>query len=229
MPAKTALSWGDKDLRKVRSPEDLPEIFNFAAALLDRHLAEGRGSRTALLGPAGTLTYAELVRLANQAGNALKALGVERENRVLLLLRDSPEFVATYLGAMKIGAVPVALNTFAHHSEYEFYVRHSRAKAIVGESEFLGPVEEMLKRYQLRVLSVRGDSFSGSHPFQKTLSAHSSELDPAPTVRDEMSHWVYTSGSTGEPKAAVHLHKNNIFCIEPYVQHVVQMTPEDVS
>src|SRR3990167_1208927 len=113
MAAKSALSWGDKDLRKVRTPEDLPEMFNFAIALL---------------GAAGTLTYAELVRLANQAGNALRALGVDRENRVLLLLRDSPEFIACYLGAMKIGAIPFALNTFAHPSEYEFYVRHSRAK-----------------------------------------------------------------------------------------------------
>ncbi|MBI2819338.1 MAG: AMP-binding protein, partial [Acidobacteria bacterium] len=209
MPVKSALSWGDKDLRKVKSPEELPEIFNFAAALLDRHLAEGRGSRVALLGPAGTLTYAELVRLANQAGNALQALGVERENRVLLLLRDSPEFIATYLGAMKIGAIPTALNTFAHPSEYEFYVRHSRAKVVVGEAEFLEPIEPMLKSYPLRgVISVRGDAFRGTHEFQKTLSGQSTELDPAPTVRDDMSHWVYTSGSTGEPKAAVHLHKN---------------------
>ena len=230
MPAKSALSWGDKDLRKVKSPEDLPEIFNFAAALLDRHLAEGRGSRVALLGPAGTLNYTELVRLANQAGNALRALGVEQENRVLLLLRDSPEFVATYLGAMKIGAIPIALNTFAHPSEYEFYVRHSRAKVIVGEAEFLEPIEAMLKSYSLRgVISVRGDSFRGTHPFQKTLLAQSGELDPAPTVRDDMSHWVYTSGSTGEPKAAVHLHKNTMFCLEPYVRHVVQMTEEDVN
>ena len=230
MPAKSALSWGDKDLRKVKSPEDLPEIFNFATALLDRHLAEGRGSRVALLGPAGTLTYTELVRLANQAGNALRALGVERENRVLLLLRDSPEFIATFLGAMKIGAVPIPLNTFAHPSEYEFFVRHSRAKVIVGEAEFLEPIEAMLKSYALRgVISVRGDSFPGTHPFQKTLSAQSGELDPAPTVRDDMSHWVYTSGSTGEPKAAVHLHKNTMFCLEPYVRHVVQMTEEDVN
>jgi len=230
MPAKSALSWGDKDLRTVKSPEDLPEIFNFAAALLDRHLAEGRGSKVALLGPGGTLTYAELVRLANQAGNALRALGVERENRVLLLLRDSPEFIATYLGAMKIGAVPVALNTFADPSEYEFYVRHSRAKVLVGEAEFLEPIEAMLKSHSLRaVVSVRGDGFRGSHPFQKTLSAQPVELDPAPTHRDEMSHWVYTSGSTGNPKAAVHLHKNNIFCIEPYLRHAVQMTTEDVN
>jgi benzoate-CoA ligase len=230
MAAKSALSWGDKDLRKVRSPEELPEVFNFAAALLDRHLAEGRGSRVALLGPAGTLTYTELVRLANQAGNALRALGMEQENRVLLLLRDSPEFIATYLGAMKIGAVPIALNTFAHPSEYEFYVRHSRAKVIVGEAEFLEPIEAMLRKYGLRgIISVRGDSFRGTHPFQKTVAAQAAELDPAPTVRDDMSHWVYTSGSTGEPKAAVHLHKNTMFCLEPYVRHVVRMTEEDVN
>jgi len=230
MAAKSALSWGDKDLRKVRTPEDLPEMFNFAAALLDRHLAEGRGSRIALLGAAGTLTYAELVRLANQAGNALRALGVDRENRVLLLLRDSPEFIACYLGAMKIGAIPFALNTFAHPSEYEFYVRHSRAKVVVGEAEFLEPIETMLKRYSLRgVISVRGESYSGAHDFQKIISAQSGELDPAPTHRDDMSHWVYTSGSTGDPKAAVHFHKNTIFCIEPYVRHVVGMTPEDIN
>src|SRR5690349_18804951 len=108
MPAKTALSWGDRDLRKVKSPADLPEIFNFAAALLDRHLAEGRGSRIALLGPGGTYTYEELARLTNQTGNALRELGVEQEHRVLVLLRDSPEFVASYLGAMKIGAIPIA-------------------------------------------------------------------------------------------------------------------------
>src|SRR3972149_8128959 len=175
MPAKSALSWGDKDLRKVKSPEELPEIFNFAAALLDRHLAEGRGSRIALLGAAGTLTYAELVRLANQAGNALRAFGVDRENRVLLLLRDSPEFIATYLGAMKIGAVPTALNTFAHPSEYEFYIRHSRAKVVVGEAEFLEPIETMLKRYSLRgVISVRGGSYSGAHPDRKSTRLNSS-------------------------------------------------------
>ena len=143
MPAKSALSWGDKDLRKVKSPEDLPEIFNFATALLDRHLAEGRGSRVALLGPAGTLTYTELVRLANQAGNALRALGVEREDRVLLLLRDSPEFIATFLGAMKIGAVPIPLNTFEvcdvrggiHYRACGFKSRHQGgAQFVMGDA-----------------------------------------------------------------------------------------------
>ncbi|HEY7679863.1 MAG TPA: hypothetical protein VIC04_05035, partial [Terriglobia bacterium] len=89
MSSKSALGWGDKELQAVRSAEDVPEIFNLAAALLDRHLAEGRGSRKALLGPAGTFTYDQLVKFANQAGNALRGMGLEREQRVLILLRDS--------------------------------------------------------------------------------------------------------------------------------------------
>ena len=95
-----SFSWGDRDLRAIRSPEEVPEQFNFATVLLDRHLAAGRGGQMALWGPAGNLTYEQLYHLANRAGNALRALGLKPEQRVLLLLRDSPEFIATYLGAM---------------------------------------------------------------------------------------------------------------------------------
>ena len=222
--------WGEMDLRAVRSPEELPEEFNFAAALLDRHVIEGRGSRTALLGPAGNFTYEELYRLTNQAGNAMRALGLKPEERVLLLLRDSPEFVACFLAAMKMGAVPVPLNTFTHPSDYEFYLRHSQASLLVAEAEFLPPLEPFLWRYSLRaVIAVRGEALRPAYAFQEIVSAQSSTLESAPTHKDQPSHWVYTSGSTGESKAAVHLHRNTIFCVEPYVRHVLQMTPEDVS
>ena len=225
------LSWGEMNLRTVKSPEELPEEFNLAAALLDRHLAEGRGSRMALRGPAGNLTYEQLYQFTNQAGHALRALGLDREQRVLLLLRDSPEWIATFLGAMKIGAVPVPLNTFAHPSDYEFYLRHSRASLLVGEAEFLAPLDPLLRRIpSLRaVVSVRGEGISTAHRFEQVVAAQPTELDPAPTHKDETSHWVYTSGSTGEAKAAVHLHRNTVFAIEPFVRHVSAMTPEDIS
>lgn len=125
MSKKRPQPWGNLDLRAVTSPAELPNEFNFATALLDRHIAEGRGSHPALWGPAGNLTYQQLYNLTNQAGNALLSLGVEREDRVLLLLRDSPELIATFLGAMKIGALPVALNTFMRPQDYEFYLRQS--------------------------------------------------------------------------------------------------------
>jgi benzoate-CoA ligase family protein len=233
MPEKRRLSWGEMDLRAVTSPDELPREFNMAAALLDRHVVAGHGSRTALLGPAGNLTYEQLYRLTNQAGNAIRSLGIEREQRVLLLLRDSPEFFASFLGAMKIGAIPVALNTFAHPSDYEFFIRHSRASLLIAESEFLPPLEPFLWRYNLRALiSVRGaapPSPRPAHRFEEVIPAQSPELEPAPTHPDEPSHWVYSSGSTGEPKGTVHLHRNTMFAIEPYVRHVTRMTPDDIS
>ena len=231
MRTASGFSWGDRDLRAIRSPEDVPEQFNFATALLDRHLAEGRGGRMALWGPAGNLTYEELYRLANQAGNALRELGVEAEQRVLLLLRDSPEFIATYLGAMKMGAVPVALNTFAHPKDYEFYLSNSRARLLVGEADFLEPIEPLVRTIpSLRgVVSVRGEGSSGAHRFEQIVSAQPDELEPAPTHRDQPAYWVYTSGSTGESKAAVHLHRNTIFAVEPFIRHVARLTPEDIN
>ena len=232
MVSKASFSWGDRDLRTIRSPEELPEQFNFAAALLDRHLAEGRGEQMALWGPAGNLTYEQLYRFANQTGNALRSLGLRPEQRVLLLLRDSPEFIATYLGAMKIGAVPVALNTFAHPSDYEFYLRNSRARLLVGEAEFLAPLEPLLRSRSagsLRgILSVRGEA-GGAERFEQVVAAQPAALDPFPTHRDQPAYWVYTSGSTGESKAAVHLHRNTLFAVEPFLRHVVRMTPQDIN
>jgi benzoate-CoA ligase len=228
---KTSFSWGDRDLRAIRSPEDLPERFNFAVALLDRHLAEGRGAQMALWGPAGNYTYEQLCRFANQTGNALRSLGLAPEQRVLLLLRDSPELIATYLGAMKIGAVPVALNTFAHPADYEFYLRNSQARLLVGEAEFLAPLEPLLRRTpSLRgVISVRGEGVSGAARFEQAVAAQPGELDPYPTHRDQPAYWVYTSGSTGESKAAVHLHRNTIFAVEPFLRHVARLTPQDIN
>jgi benzoate-CoA ligase len=223
------LSWGDKELQAVRSPEDLPETFNFAAMLLDRHLAEGRGSRIALRGPAGDYTYEQLTQYANRTANALRWLGLRREHRVILLLRDSPEFIATYLGAMKMGAVPISLNTFAHPSEYEFYLRNSGARIVVGEAEFLAPIADVLKRANLRaVVTVRDNTGTGEIDFSELVAAQSPELDPAPTDRDDPSHWVYSSGSTGNPKGAVHLHKNTLFAITPFMRHVLNISSNDI-
>ncbi len=233
MADKRQMSWGDLDLRSVSSPEQLPEEFNFAAALVDRHVAEGNGSRMALRGPAGDLTYAELYHMVNRVGHAMRAAGVEREDRVLLLLRDSPEFIASFIAAMKIGAVAVALNTFTHPSDYEFYIRHSGARLLIAESEFLPPLEPFLWKYNLRGgIAVRGEAPKGPRPtwrFDEMVASQPAELAPVPTHRDEASHWVYSSGSTGEPKGTVHLHRNTIFAMEPYLRHVSQMTPSDIS
>jgi benzoate-CoA ligase len=224
------LSWGDLDLREVKSPDELPEEFNISAALLDRHIVQGRGAQTALLGPAGRFTYEQLYHFTNQVANAFRALGLDREQRVFLLLRDSPEFVASFLAAQRIGAIPVPVNTAAHPSDYEHYLRLTEPRLLVGDSEFLPVLEPMLEASTIRcVLSVRGPGIPGAQLFEELVSKQSEELDPVATHRDDSCHWWFTSGSTGESKAAAHLHRDMVFCLEPYLRYGLQMTPQDIT
>jgi acyl-coenzyme A synthetase/AMP-(fatty) acid ligase len=109
---------------------DVPETFNQAEFLVDRHLKEGRAQNIAIYYEDQTITYAQLATMINRTGNALKDLGVEIENRVMLILADCPEFFYSYLGAMKIGAVPVAVNTLASPQDYRHFLNNSRARRL---------------------------------------------------------------------------------------------------
>src|SRR5258708_251328 len=121
-----------------RAPGGTGSTFNMADALLDRHVTDGRGDRPAIRTTDGlTLTYGELQRHANRAGNLLRDAGVEPEQRVAILLHDGPEFIAVFLGAMKIGAVPVPLNTTAPTEDLRYFVEHSRARAVVAEADIV--------------------------------------------------------------------------------------------
>lgn len=190
-------------------------MFNLATELVDRHVAEGRGSRPALRLADRTVTYAQLLELVNRAGNELRAAGVEPEQRVAILLPDSPEFVAAFIGAMKIGAVPVPLNTFARPVELLALLEHSRARALVAHPSLLTP--ELADA--TRCVKVEDSAFA----------AGSSELDAYPTQPDEPCYWLYSSGTTGQPKAVVHLHGDMPQCVQPYAQQVLGITPEDVT
>ncbi|HOJ42778.1 MAG TPA: AMP-binding protein, partial [Syntrophorhabdaceae bacterium] len=105
----------------------IPEIFNQADFMVDRHIKEGRAKNTAIHYRDEKITYEELSRMVNKCGNALKGLGVEIENRVLMVLSDCPEFFYTYLGAMKIGAIPIPVNIMAQPRDYEYFLDDSRA------------------------------------------------------------------------------------------------------
>ena len=129
------------------APFAIPDRFNAVTFFVDRHVAEGRGGRAAFHHDGGRLTYAELQALVNRTGNALRELGVEREQRVLCLLLDSAEFLAAFWGAIKIGAVPVPLNTMLRGPDYLYFLNDSRARILVVsrlvQPELLVEVEAM--------------------------------------------------------------------------------------
>ena len=122
--------------------DDLPRELNLATHFVDRNVEEGRGDRTALIGPDGPTTYAELAELVNRSGNVLHELGVRPEERVLLVLADSVEFVALWYGAQKIGAVTAEAYTFLQPKDYAYYLDYTRAGVVVADETTEAAIRE---------------------------------------------------------------------------------------
>jgi benzoate-CoA ligase family protein len=180
---------------------------NAASYFVDRHVAEGRGARVAHRVPGGALTWNATSASANRFGNALRDLGVEIEHRVLLVLDDTPAFVAAFWGIAKIGAVAVPVNPFMTAEEYEFLLNDSRARVAVVEERVWPRVEAVRDRCPfLRAVVVTGRAAGAALALDALLERAGDALDAAPTHDDDVMYWGYTSGSTGRPKAAVHSH-----------------------
>lgn len=213
-----------------KSPFPLPEEFNAAAYFIDRHIAEGRGQKIAIECDGRRVTYQQLYDRVNRVGNSLKKLGVRAEERVLLLLLDTPEFALSFFGAIKIGAVPVPVNTLLKPADYEFLLNNSRARvAIVSES--LLPNIQAISREKLQYVEtfvVVGDEHqSGALHFDDWADESSSKLEAARTGKDDAAFWLYSSGSTGRPKACVHLQHDMVVCAERYAKAILNITEND--
>jgi benzoate-CoA ligase family protein len=211
------------------SADTLPRDFNAAVWFVDRHIKEGRAGRLAIKHGGRDLTYGDVARGTNRVGTALQGLGVGMEQRVVLLLPDGPDFVVAFWGALKIGAVPIPTNTLLTARDYEYILNDSRAPvAIVGE-ELAPTITGLRSRLRfLRYLVVAGATApAGGLALPDLMADTSPELDAAATTKDDVAFWLYTSGTTGTPKAAVHLHHDMVVCCDAYGRHVLEIGPED--
>jgi benzoate-CoA ligase family protein len=207
---------------------EMPARFNAASFFVDRPVAEGRADKVAFFYEDTRLTYGAVQELVNRTGNALLDLGVRPEQRVAMLLLDSPEFVATFWGAIKIGAVPIPLNTMLRGDDYLYFLDDSRAPVLVVSEPLLveaGPILGQAKH--LEHVVVAGKPSGAQIGFENWASRASSRLDAADTSKDEPALWLYSSGSTGRPKGAVHLQHDMPFCFESYARGVLGMTDAD--
>ncbi|PYX93479.1 MAG: benzoate-CoA ligase family protein [Acidobacteria bacterium] len=208
----------------------LPEEFNAAAYFIDRNLQEGRGEKTAIECEEARLTYRQLHDRVNRIGNALRKLGVRMEERVLLLLLDIPEFAASFFGAIKIGAVPVPVNTLLRSSDYQYMLNNSRARiAIVSDSLYphIRSIPKTELRYLKHIIVVGQEAPAGTLHFAELIEQNSSQLDPELTSKDDAAFWLYSSGSTGFPKACVHLQHDMVICAERYAKGILGATEHD--
>lgn len=209
---------------------DIPERLNAATVFVDAHVDQGRGARPAILCGDRTVTYADLQEGVNRFGNVLRGLGVGMEQRVALLLPDTPEFAFAFFGTMKTGAVAVPLNTLLVPRDYEYLLNDSRARVLVVHSSLLERVAEI--RGNLRYLEhvlVAGGQAEGCASLEDALRGASAALEPADTSKDDAAFWLYSSGTTGFPKGAIHLHHDMIVEADLYARQVLGLRESDVS
>jgi benzoate-CoA ligase family protein len=208
--------------------EFLPARFNVAAHFVDRNVDEGRADATAFFCADRNLTYGDVLELVNRTGNALLDLGLGMDDRVLMACLDGPEFVGTFWGAIKIGAVPVPVNTLLRRQDYAYLLNDSRARAAVVSAALLPEVAPALEEARhLRHVLVAGGPGHGYVSWDRRVEHASAALTAAPTSRDDAAFWLYSSGSTGFPKGAVHLHHDMVICLETYAKQVLGIRPTD--
>jgi benzoate-CoA ligase family protein len=213
----------------------IPAAFNVATYFVDRNVAAGRGSRVAIECGEQQVTYAEVQAGINRVGSALRDLGVRPEERVVVLVLDGPEFVYSFFGAIRIGAVPIPLNTLWKPADYAHVLRDSRAAAMIVSDELAPTIDAipMTARQSLRHVITVG---AGETPrlqtrndvrFHALVSQSADTCEPEPTHRDAPAFWLYSSGSTGAPKGCVHLHHDMVVCAEQFGKGILGITESD--
>jgi len=206
----------------------LPREWNAAHWFVDRHVEEGRDACLAIVHEGRRLSYGDVHTGVNRLGNALRRLGVAMEQRVVLLLHDSPEFVWSFWGALKIGAIPIPTNTLLKPRDLEYILRDSRAAVVIASEPLVPAIEEIRPRVpSITHVVVAGDASGRQLSYAEFVGSESAELAPAATTNDDVAFWLYTSGTTGMPKAAVHLQHDMLVCCEGFGRHVLEIQPED--
>ncbi len=212
------------------STSELPDHLNVAATLVDDHLAQGREAKPAILCGEETVTYGQLHEAVNRFGNVLLDLGIRREERVALLLPDSPPWAYVFFGTIKIGAVAIPMNTMLAAMDYEYLLNDSRARVLVVHAALAESIYSLHGhlRYLAHVIVVGGQG-EAHLCFDRVMQAASPVLEPAETNKDDMAFWLYSSGTTGFPKGAIHLHHDMLVAADSYAVETIGLAETDVS
>ena len=205
--------------------------FNFAAHLMAANA--GRPDKAAFVDDQGSLSYWELELQVRRVAAGLRAVGLRREERVLLLMHDCTDWPVCFLGALYAGLVPVAVNTLLTADDYAYMLEHSRAQLVMVSGALLPTLNAALTRSDHEVGRVLVSRPAAPlHPSEADLEAFLKSHEPAPrpaaTHADDPAFWLYSSGSTGRPKGTVHSHANPYWTAELYGQRVLGLTESDV-
>jgi 4-hydroxybenzoate-CoA ligase len=206
-----------------------PKSYNAAVEFVDGQLDLGRGAKAAFIDRTGAHTYGDLAKRVNRFGNVLSGLRVRREERVACCLIDTIDFPTAFFGGMKIGAVPVMINTLLTAENYRFILQDCRARVLVLSAELYPVLEPILSDISsLEHIVISGDPVDGLANLSNLMAAEADTLEATPTDRHDVAFWLYSSGSTGKPKGVKHLHSSLMYTAKLYGQPVLGIREDDV-
>ena len=207
-----------------------PNFFNAADYFLDRNIREGRGNKIAIFTEDCSYTYKNLQQMVNKTANMLGEINTRIEDRVMLALLDIPQFYGVFWGAIKIGAVPVPVNTMLTPKDYEFLLNDSRARVLAVSEELLPVIDNIEGALPyLRDVLIISQKNGAQIPFkQKYNNSSSAKLNTAFTKPDDVGFWLYSSGSTGTPKGTIHSQYDMVVASRSYAQDVLHLTEDDI-
>lgn len=207
----------------------MPRQYNAVQDMVDRNVDRGLGDKIAFADPDRSLTYGALQSATNQMANALQELQIGRETRIALLMHDNVDYPVAFWGAVRAGVIPVCLNTLLTTAQYDYILSDSRVEALFVAAPLLAVVAPLFDRLEfLRHVIVVGEDGGEYRSFRDLLAGRATAFETAPTCADETAFWLYSSGSTGDPKGVRHIHTSPIYVAENYGRNILSIQPDDV-
>jgi benzoate-CoA ligase family protein len=202
--------------------------FNVVPSFIDRHLDEGRSDKIVIRSAAGDqVTYGELAQNVNRVGNTLLGLGIGQGERMLMMVKDCPAFFYAFWGAIKAGIIPVPINTLLRAKDYQFMIEDSGCTGLLYSPEFASEVEPALAsaaRKPDHVILTEGEG----QTLASLMTGTSPVFEAAPASADDDCFWLYSSGTTGTPKGAVHAHRDMVETGVHYADKMLGLKEDDV-
>ncbi len=209
------------------------EIFNVAVPFIDRHLDEGRGQKIAIRTNLGIeVSYSQLQINVNRSANALLDLGLGRGDHLIMVIKDCAEFYYCFWGAIKVGIIPIPVNTLLRSGDYRFIIADSECRAVIYSPEFAAEVEPALEELSLeessgtpaQAITTEGEADS----LQAMIATAQTEVEVVQTRAEDDCFWLYTSGSTGNPKGTIHRHRDMAVTSQHYAVETLGIVESDV-